>query len=91
MPGALEELLRAHPDRVLLRAVSGSQAYGLATAQSDVDERGVFALPASAYVALRPPRQHVDQQPAARGAAAAVGAVTFGYTACSRRAPAAAQ
>jgi len=51
----------------------------------------VFALPASAYVALRPPRQHVDQQPAARGAAAAVGAVTFGYTACSRRAPAAAQ
>lgn len=59
MPASLAELL-ARPDHVLLRVQSGSHAYGLATADSDVDERGIFALPAAAYVALSPPLEHLQ-------------------------------
>lgn len=59
---SLDDLLQRHPDRVLLRVVAGSQAYGLATADSDTDERGVFALPADAYVALEPPVEHLQDE-----------------------------
>lgn len=60
-PRTLAELLR-QPDHVLLRVVSGSHAYGLATATSDRDERGVFALPAAVYVALSPPAEHLQDE-----------------------------
>lgn len=62
MPKALDMLLGEHRDHILLRAISGSQAYGLATAHSDTDERGVFALPSSAYVALSSPIEHLQDE-----------------------------
>lgn len=62
MTDSLADLLHDHPDRILLRVVSGSQAYGLATPQSDTDERGVFALPGSAYVALSAPAEHLQDE-----------------------------
>ncbi|HEX7308266.1 DNA polymerase beta superfamily protein [Lentzea sp.] len=34
---------------MILEAVVGSHAYGLATAESDVDRRGVFVAPAEAF------------------------------------------
>jgi predicted nucleotidyltransferase len=50
----------AHPG-LLFECVSGSRAYGTATADSDEDLRGVFALPAADYLALTaPPAQIAD-------------------------------
>lgn len=60
MIASLDDLLARHQDRIVLRAVSGSHAYGLATADSDRDERGVFAPPALDYVALEPPLEHLQ-------------------------------
>lgn len=58
-PGTLAEL-RRQPGAILLHCVSGSHAYGLATEHSDRDERGVFALPFTAYAALTPPEEHLQ-------------------------------
>lgn len=52
-----------HPARsaILFDCIAGSRAYGTATADSDEDIRGIFALPASAYLALQaPPPQIAD-------------------------------
>ncbi len=38
---------------LLLQAVSGSQAYGLATPQSDVDVKGIFVQPRASFYGLR--------------------------------------
>jgi predicted nucleotidyltransferase len=62
MATTLAELLQSHSDRILLRVMAGSQAHGLATEQSDSDERGVFALPAAAYVALSTPVEHLQDE-----------------------------
>ncbi|MDC8014575.1 nucleotidyltransferase domain-containing protein [Tahibacter soli] len=57
---ALAHHRRAH---VLLEAVAGSRAYGTANADSDEDVRGVFAVPAHAYLALAaPPNQVADER-----------------------------
>jgi len=46
---------------LIFRAIVGSRAYGTHRAESDTDIRGVFALPASAYLALnQPPNQVSD-------------------------------
>jgi len=58
----LQELLSDRNDHILLRVVSGSHAYGLATAQSDRDERGIFAVPQIDYVALSAPPEHLQDQ-----------------------------
>ncbi len=60
-PRTLAEL-QQRPGHILLQVVSGSHAYGLATAASDRDERGVFALPAAAYVALSAPIEHLQDE-----------------------------
>ncbi|WDZ83388.1 nucleotidyltransferase domain-containing protein [Micromonospora cathayae] len=42
----------------ILQVVVGSRAFGLATAASDTDRRGVYALPAAAFWPLTKPPQH---------------------------------
>lgn len=60
VPATLSELL-AQPRLQLGCVVSGSRAYGTATADSDEDLRGLFALPARAYLGLAtPPTQLAD-------------------------------
>jgi uncharacterized protein len=52
-----------HPasDSILFECIAGSRAYGTATADSDEDIRGIFALPANAYLGLQPaPPQIAD-------------------------------
>ncbi len=48
------------PDHLVLSVVVGSQAYGLETADSDVDRRGVFAAPTSLFWRLTKPPTHVE-------------------------------
>lgn len=61
IPGSLAEL-QENPANVLLQVISGSHAYGLATATSDRDERGIFALPTAAYMTLTPPVEHLQDE-----------------------------
>lgn len=42
-------LLRSRPEYLLMECVSGSHAYGLQIATSDIDLRGVFLLPKTAF------------------------------------------
>jgi len=59
----LEALLAPDHPNVLFSCISGSRAYGTATAQSDEDWRGIFALPAAAYLNLSaPPAQIADER-----------------------------
>lgn len=62
MAATLEALRTTHRDRILLRVISGSRAYGLHTPTSDTDERGLFALPALDYVTLREPQEHLQDE-----------------------------
>ena len=52
--------LREHPDSILFECVSGSRAYGLATATSDEDRKGVFIMPADQCYGLEPVAQVQD-------------------------------
>lgn len=45
---------------VIFRGIAGSRAYGTATATSDTDIRGVFAVPAEEYLKLTPPPPQVS-------------------------------
>lgn len=47
-------------DHTVLSVVTGSRAYGLATAGSDVDRRGVFVAPTPLYWRFTKPPTHVD-------------------------------
>ncbi|MFI5843591.1 DNA polymerase beta superfamily protein [Catenuloplanes sp. NPDC051500] len=47
-------------DHTIYAAVVGSRAFGLETADSDTDVRGVYAAPAEAFWSLRKPPPHVD-------------------------------
>lgn len=47
--------LLAHPRHLIATVLSGSRAYGTANADSDEDLKGLFALPAKAYLAISPP------------------------------------
>ena len=59
----LDDLARHRRAHVLLEAVAGSRAYGTANADSDEDIRGIFALPAHAYLCLSaPPNQVADER-----------------------------
>ncbi|MBL8301108.1 MAG: nucleotidyltransferase domain-containing protein [Rhodanobacteraceae bacterium] len=52
-----------HPssERILFECVAGSRAYGTASADSDEDIRGIFALPRASYADLTaPPNQIAD-------------------------------
>lgn len=57
------QLHAEHAGAVIYRCVAGSQAYGTAGPHSDVDLRGIYVLPAGAYLALgAPPEQVADEQ-----------------------------
>jgi uncharacterized protein len=61
IPANLEQLQGAAADLILFECVAGSRAYGTAVAGSDEDVRGIFALPARAYLGLAaPPPQFAD-------------------------------
>ncbi|WP_233508357.1 DNA polymerase beta superfamily protein [Spongiactinospora gelatinilytica] len=47
-------------DHTVLSVVVGSRAYGLSTAESDTDRRGVFVAPASLFWRLDKPPTHVE-------------------------------
>ena len=42
---------------LMFEVVAGSQAYGTATPESDVDLRGIFCLPQEAFFSLQHPCQ----------------------------------
>lgn len=47
----------------IFETIAGSHAYGLATLESDTDIRGVFCLPADAFISLQhPPKQVADER-----------------------------
>ncbi|HIW63866.1 MAG TPA: nucleotidyltransferase domain-containing protein [Candidatus Stackebrandtia excrementipullorum] len=52
-----DELITEH---TILSVVVGSRAYGLSTADSDVDLRGVYAAPSSAWWGFSKPPTHVE-------------------------------
>ncbi|GAA0701162.1 nucleotidyltransferase domain-containing protein [Dyella marensis] len=54
------EALRAHATPALLfECIAGSHAYGTATAESDQDLRGIYAMPAAAYLGLEAPAAQI--------------------------------
>lgn len=53
-------------DHTVLSVVAGSRAYGLATAASDVDRRGVFVAPTEVFWGFAKPPTHVDGPDAER-------------------------
>jgi predicted nucleotidyltransferase len=60
---SLHELRSRKPSVILFECIAGSHAYGTATSGSDEDIRGVFAVPAAAYLDLsRPPDQVGDER-----------------------------
>jgi len=60
-PTDLAALTGTGSHHLIFDAIAGSHAYGTATAASDEDHRGVFVLPAAAYMSLtRPPTQIAD-------------------------------
>ena len=56
----LEELLALRPSPIFFECVSGSRAYGTATATSDEDIRGIFAVPAVSYLDLVTPPDQIN-------------------------------
>ncbi|WP_344972395.1 nucleotidyltransferase domain-containing protein [Streptosporangium fragile] len=52
--------IRYVPDHSVLSVVVGSRAYGLETAESDVDRRGVFVAPTRQFWRLSKPPTHVE-------------------------------
>ena len=58
----LEELLALRPSPIFFECVSGSRAYGTATATSDEDIRGIFAVPAASTATQHPAPQDTDTE-----------------------------
>jgi predicted nucleotidyltransferase len=56
----LTDLEQQTSSRLLFRCVAGSHAYGLAGPHSDVDFRGIYALPGTAFLAIEPPPAQVS-------------------------------
>ena len=49
-------------DALIYRCIAGSQAYGTAGPKSDVDTRGIYVLPSSAYLSLTEPLEIVSDE-----------------------------
>src|SRR5687768_17359100 len=59
----LTQLIDQSSDALLFECLAGSRAYGTATASSDADIRGIFAVPAGDYLQIqRPVDQIADQR-----------------------------
>jgi predicted nucleotidyltransferase len=60
---SLDDLRLHHPSAILFECVAGSRAYGTGLRTSDEDIRGIFAVPAAAYLELtRPPDLVSDER-----------------------------
>ena len=60
---SLDDLLRHAQSTILFECFAGSRAYGTSVIGSDEDIRGLFAVPAAAYLDLtRPPDQFSDER-----------------------------
>ena len=60
---SLPAMLDHRSSNLLVECIAGSRAYGLSHQDSDVDLRGVYALPGSRYLALEPaPAQIHDER-----------------------------
>ena len=60
---SLDDLLRHAQSTILFECFAGSRAYGTSVIGSDEDIRGLFAVPAAAYLDLtRPPDQLSDER-----------------------------
>lgn len=58
---SLEEL-ESNPTAVLFECIAGSRAYGTTNKASDEDRRGIFAVPAAAYLDLERPADQVGDE-----------------------------
>jgi predicted nucleotidyltransferase len=58
----LAQLLDGHSNAILFECIAGSRAYGTHLSVSDEDRRGIFAVPAGGYLALRGPPEQVGDQ-----------------------------
>ena len=58
----LEQLQTSAKHHLLYSVITGSQAYGTATKDSDTDIKGIFALPQSAYLSIVPPQKQVSDE-----------------------------
>src|SRR5262245_42976273 len=63
---SLQAIAREGPAPVFA-AISGAHLYGFASADSDVDLRGAFLLPARELLGLRPPRETLTIARTVRG------------------------
>jgi hypothetical protein len=54
--------LREQGGKILFECIAGSRAYGTATAASDEDIRGIFAVPAHAYLDLTRPSDQIGDE-----------------------------
>lgn len=61
MVRSLEDLFRVSL-AILFDCIAGSRAYGTSVSSSDEDIRGVFAVPATAYLDLQPPRDQLSDE-----------------------------
>src|SRR5438094_10259666 len=59
---SLDELRFQIPSPILFDCIAGSRAYGTSVSSSDEDIRGVFAVPATAYLDLQPPRDQLSDE-----------------------------
>jgi uncharacterized protein len=59
---SLDQLRSEHTKSILFECVAGSRAYGTATSESDEDVRGIFAVPAAAYLDLVRPADQVGDE-----------------------------
>jgi predicted nucleotidyltransferase len=60
---SLDDLVQYEQSAILFECVAGSRAYGTSVTGSDEDIRGLFAVPAAAYLDLtRPPDQFSDER-----------------------------
>lgn len=64
-PAIVTDYRQLHAERadaLIYRCVAGSRAYGTAGPRSDIDVRGVYLLPARAYLALAAPPEQVGDE-----------------------------
>lgn len=57
---SVDDLRTNTPSAILFECIAGSRAYGTGVSTSDEDIRGIFAVPATAYLDLTQPRDQIS-------------------------------